>query len=123
MDYRESKEYKEAKEQASSKLELEKEMQITFEQHLQRTYGEKFVQGMKKKPPLISELKYELDPITKEVTILTLSAKEQEELKSKLSDELLEFYKKEMGDNFYLKYEENNIKAYKIPNGHEKREI
>lgn len=67
MDYRESKEYKEAKEQASSKLELEKEIQITYEQHLEMTFGKEFVKDMKKKPPLISELKYELDPITREV--------------------------------------------------------
>lgn len=63
----ESKEYKEAKAQAQSKLQLEKEMQITFEQHLERTFGKEYVEGMKKKPPLISILKYELDPITKEV--------------------------------------------------------
>lgn len=67
MDYRESKEYKEAKAQAESKLQLEKEIQITLEQHLEKTFGKEYVEGMKKKPPLISKLKYEIDPITREV--------------------------------------------------------
>lgn len=66
MDYKESKEYKEAKEQAESKLEME----ISLQQHLEKEFGKEFVEGMKRKPALLNQLKFELDPITKEVKVI-----------------------------------------------------